>query len=202
MCNERIKIRIMAIFLVFCMLASSMPLLAYAAEGNEADPAQQITEEEQSKTETPPEDKTKTEAVTETDTTKEAVTETAEEPPAGQKTEHEGSTDKPAPQLLRAAANDAAEEDDGTGVETDEKTDLPEGGQAVKFVFDGADKLEAWIEGVSESSFGMDPETGDVNVDYDITIKNNDTLTLNANTDIVFKGIDGKCLNIGFSRFC
>ncbi len=51
MCNERIKIRIMAIFLVFCMLASSMPLLAYAAEGTEADQAQQVTEEKQEGTE-------------------------------------------------------------------------------------------------------------------------------------------------------
>lgn len=198
MCNERIKIRIMAIFLVFCMLASSMPLLAYAAEGTETDQAQQITEEKQEGTETQPsQEQTKTAEEAVKDVAEKAVSENAGEAGTGQEADNTGTSEQQTAPMLRAAANDAAEEDDGTGIETDEQTDLPEGGQEVKFVFDGADKLEAWIEGVSESSFSMDPETGDVIVDYDITINNNDTLTLNANTDIIFKGIDGKCLNIG-----
>ena len=200
MCKERVKTRLFAILLVFCMLASTMPLLAYATESTEADPIQQVTEDEQSKTETqPPEDKTETEAETVTDTAKEAATETAGEAETVQKTEPVGASKQSASSPLKAASSDSAEpaEDDGTGVETDEKTDLPEGGQEVKFVFDGADKLEAWIEGVSESAFSIDPETGDLSVEYDITINNNDTMTLNANSDIIFKGVDSKCLNIG-----
>ena len=201
MCNERIKIRIMAILLAFCMLAASMPLLAYAADGSEADQAQQVTEEKQEEGETQPsQEPAKTAEETVADIAEKAVSEAAEEPEAVRETDNTESTGKTASPPLRAAANDAAdpaEEDDGTGVETDEQTDLPEGGQQVKFVFDGADKLEAWIEGVSESSFSMDPETGDVSVEYDITINNNDTMTLNANSDIIFKGVDGKCLNIG-----
>ncbi|MBP3898066.1 MAG: VaFE repeat-containing surface-anchored protein [Mogibacterium sp.] len=201
MCKERIKTRLFAILLVFCMLASSMPLLAYAAEGTEAEPAQQITEEKQEGTETQPSQEpapNAEKAVTEI--AEKAVSEAAEEPEAAQKADNTESSGKTAAPPLKAAANDAtdpAEEDDGTGIETDEQTDLPEGGQEVKFVFDGADKLEAWIEGVSESSFSRDPETGDVIVDYDITINNNDTMTLNANSDIIFKGVEGKCLNIG-----
>jgi hypothetical protein len=157
MCKERIKTRIFAILLVFCMLASSMPLLAYAADGTEADKAQQVTEEKQEGTETQPSQEPAPNAEkTVTEIAEKAVSEAAEDPGAEQAEGNAGSTGKSAAPTLRAAANDAvdpAEEDDGTGVETDEQTDLPEGGQEVKFVFDGADKLEAWIEGVSESSF-------------------------------------------------
>ena len=197
MCKDQIKTRLFAIFLVFCMLAASMPMLAYAAEGNETDPTQQITEEEQTEAETQPSQETVEKVETTETGSDKAASESAGEAKTNQEPEKAESNDKPVPKALKAAANDAAEEDDGTGIETDEQTDLPEGGQEVKFVFDGADKLDAWIEGVSESAFSMDPETGDINIDYDITINNNDTMTLNANSDIIFKGIDGKCLNIG-----
>ncbi len=200
--KEQFKTKIFAIFLVFCMLAASMPMLAYAAEGDEADPMQQVTQEEQSEAEKQPsQESAEAAGETVTDIVEEAVSETVEEPETGQEAEPAETTDKSASPPLRAPAAESGEpveeDDDGTGIETDEQTDLPEGGQEVKFVFDGADKLDAWIEGVSQSAFSMDPETGDINIDYDVTINNNDTLTLNANTDIIFKGIDGKCLNIG-----
>ena len=151
MCKERIKTRLFAILLVFCMLASSMPLLAYATESTEAEPVQQVTEEKQGEADTQAsQEQTKTAEETVKDVAEKAVSEAAQEPEAAQKTDNTESTEKSSAPRLRAAANDVAEEDDGTGVETDEQTDLPEGGQEVKFVFDGADKLEAWIEGVSK----------------------------------------------------
>ena len=47
MCNERITRRLLAILLVFCMLAAYMPLLAYAAEGDVTDQMQQTAEADQ-----------------------------------------------------------------------------------------------------------------------------------------------------------
>ena len=45
--KEQFKTKIFAIFLVFCMLAASMPLLAYAAEDDETDQMQQTAEADQ-----------------------------------------------------------------------------------------------------------------------------------------------------------
>ena len=45
MCNDQIKIRLLAALLVFCIIIAYMPLFAYAAEGDEADQLQQETEE-------------------------------------------------------------------------------------------------------------------------------------------------------------
>ena len=104
MCKERIKTRLFAILLVFCMLASSMPLLAYAAEGTEAEPAQQITEEKQEGTETQPSQEpapNAEKAVTEI--AEKAVSEAAEEPEAAQKADNTESSGKTAAPPLKAA---------------------------------------------------------------------------------------------------
>ena len=104
----------MAIFLVFCMLASSMPLLAYAAEGTEADQAQQITEEKQEGTETQPsQEQTKTAEEAVKDVAEKAVSENAGEAGTGQEADNAGTSEQQTAPPLRAAANDAAEADDG-----------------------------------------------------------------------------------------
>ena len=85
MCNERIKRRLLAILLVCCMLAAYMPLLAYAAEGDETDQMQQTVEadkgEDDAETEPSPEP-AGTAGETVTDIAEEAVSETIEEQPA------------------------------------------------------------------------------------------------------------------------
>lgn len=198
--KRRFKGRFLALFMILCMAAVCIPSFAFAADSEDAAGVMQEVVEEA------------TEETEEAETQTESESEGASAETEGTAAESEASEPAPSedqendPQPVKAKAANAAaeaedpEEDDGTGVETDEETFLPDGEQDVTFVFDGADKLDAWIEGVSGSSFSMDPDTGGITVDFDISIKNNDVIKLNANTDIVFKGVEGKCLNIGIGN--
>ena len=194
--KKKFKKRILALFMVMCMAAACIPSIAFAAEGEAAaGEAQTVTDElEESETQTT------SETAPVSGELEAAATETAETEPGEAENQEETQPLGNAKTVTATAESEVPEEDDGTGIETDEETDLPGGEQNVTFVFDGADKLDAWIEGVSESSFAMDPETGGITVDFDISISNGDVRRLNANTDIVFKGVEGKCLNIGIGN--
>ena len=104
MCKDQMKTRLFAIFLVFCMLAASMPMLAYAAEGNETDPTQQITEEEQTEAETQPSQETVEKVETTETGSDKAASESAGEAKTNQEPEKAESNDKPVPKALKAVA--------------------------------------------------------------------------------------------------
>ena len=183
--------KLLTLLLVLCMSLTYMPSFVFAAEGDVPAETQQTTTETAGEEQSQKENDT-----TETNNTTES-TETATE--ASQ--DDASSTDVNPAGPIRApalkAAGDGEGEDDGTGIETDEEVALPEDAQDVTFVIEGADSLDIWIEGVSETPFSMDPDTGEIIVDYDTTVSNGDVKQLSPNSDIIIKGIEGKCLNIG-----